>query len=54
MHHKQEVHWITGKRLVSEFSICCNSLLDTEGRKSEKMNMLKTQKEFWLMKVYLC
>lgn len=37
------------------FQCVANSPLGPEGRKGEKTaNMLKTQKEFWLMKVYLC
>ena len=56
MHYKQVFCFITSKRLRKvNFQYVANSTLDAEGRKGEKMtNMLKTQKEFWLMKVYLC
>lgn len=56
MHYKQVFYFITSKRLRKvNFQYVANSPLGTEGRKGEKTaNMLKTQKEFWLMKVYLC
>lgn len=55
MHYKQEFYCITKKLRKVNFQYVANSTLDTEGRKGEKTtNMLKTQKEFWLMKVYLC
>lgn len=56
MRYKQVFYFIASKRLRKvNFQYVANSTLNTEGKRGKKMtNMLKTQKEFWLMKVYLC
>lgn len=52
---KQVCSFISSTRLQNmDFQYVTNSTLDIEGGKGEKKpKMLKTQKEFWLMKVYL-
>lgn len=55
MCYKQVFYFITKTLRKVNFQYVANSTLDTEGRKGDKTtNTLKTQKEFWLMKVYLC
>lgn len=53
--NKQLCSFISSKRVWNtDFQCVTNSTLDIEGGTSEKKtNMLKTQEEFWLMKVYL-